>query len=37
VDGGGWSGMFDDWVCGGEAVVNGVDGFGKDRGEATDW
>jgi hypothetical protein len=24
-------------VCGGEAVVNGVGGFGKDRGEETDW
>jgi hypothetical protein len=29
--------MFNGWVCGGEAVVNGVGEFGKDRGEETDW
>ena len=33
-----WVGlMFNGWACGGEAVVNGVGGFGKDRGEDTDW
>jgi hypothetical protein len=36
MDGGGGRGIFGGEVFGGQAVVNGVEWFGEDRGEVTD-